>query len=140
MKKLLNLVLVFTILAMLTGGAAEARLDFGAYYAQLHQGQAWEAFSRTGKYADVVVQLPDGKLVFWRGNSYLPYWQTDKGRWNFPEIIPRTGDGVEPMPDRANVYSHVEVIQNTPAAVVVYWRYLSSFTAGNPQGTKRLHN
>jgi hypothetical protein len=42
------------------------------------------------------------------------------------------------MPDRVNVYSHVEVIQNTPAAVVVYWRYLSSFTGGNPHGNVRL--
>jgi hypothetical protein len=52
-----------------TLSAAEARLEFGAYYTQMNQGQVWENFSRTGKYADVVVQLPEGKLFFWRGQQ-----------------------------------------------------------------------
>ncbi len=112
----------------------EAASDFGAYYTALSTGQDWEAHSRTGKFADVVVQLASGKLVFWRGNSYLPYWQTDKGQWNLTEIIPRTGDGVQPMPDRTNTYSHADIIQNSPDSIIVHWRYLSSFTAGNPHG------
>ncbi len=110
--------------------------DFGAYYTRLSAGQPWEALDRTGKYADIVVQVPraGGQLVFWRGNSYLPFWKTDKGQWNLAEIVARSGDGTQPMPDRVNVYSHVEIIENTAAAVVVHWRYLSSFTAGNPHG------
>ena len=113
---------------------------FGAYYTQLSAGQAWEAYSRTGEFADVVVSVAkaNGSLVFWRGNSYLPYWKTEKGQWNLDEIIPRSGDGTEPMPDRNNVYSHVEVIENTPQHVIVYWRYLSSFVAGNPHGNVKL--
>jgi hypothetical protein len=113
-----------------------AALDFGAYYTELKTGLAWEAFSRTGEDADIVVQLTQagGQLVFWRGASYLPYWKTAKGRWDLAQIIPRSGDGVTPMPDRVNTYSHVEVIENTPAVVVVHWRYLASFTAGNPHG------
>jgi hypothetical protein len=57
------------------------QIDFGAYYTQLKTGQEWEAFSRTGKDADIVVQVSKagGQLVFWRGNSYLPFWKTDKG-------------------------------------------------------------
>jgi len=110
--------------------------DFGAYYTRLSAGQPWEAFDRTGKYADIVVQVPraGGQLVFWRGNSYLPFWKTDKGQWDLAEIVARSGDGTKPMPDRVNVYSHVEIIENTPAAVVMHWLYLSSFTAGNPHG------
>jgi len=113
-----------------------APVDFGAYYTELKSGLDWEQFARTGKDADVVVRLAKagGELVFWRGNSYLPYWKTAGGQWDLAEIVPRSGDGAKPMPDRSNVYSHVEVIENTPSVVVVHWRYLASFTAGNPHG------
>ena len=134
---------IFTCLSVfLATPLAAGQIDFGAYYTQLNTGQPWEAFSRTGKFADVVVQLPKagGKLVFWRGNSYLPFWKTDKGQWDLAEIVPRSGDGAKPMPDRANVYSHAEVIENTPSAVVVHWRYLSSFSAGNPHGNVNPNN
>ena len=112
------------------------QVEFGAYYTRMETGQDWESFSRTGKDADIVVRVAKagGQLVFWRGTSYLPYWKTDKGQWNLEEIIPRSGDGPEPMPDRLNVYSHVKVIENSPAAAVIHWRYLANFTAGNPHG------
>ena len=73
---------------------AAGQIDFGAYYTQLNTGQPWEAFSRTGKYADIVVQLSKagGKLVFWRGNSYLPYGKTDKAQWDLAEVVTRSGD------------------------------------------------
>ena len=121
---------------------AGSQIDFAAFYTQLNTGQPWEALSRTGKYADIVVQVSKagGKLIFWRGNSYLPFWKTDKGQWDFAEIIPRSGDGEKPMPDRANVYSHAEVIENTTSVVVVHWRYLSCFTAGNPHGNVNPNN
>ena len=124
------------------GAAAGTKIDFGAYHTQLQTGQDWERHSRTGQYADVVVNVgkAGGALVFWRGNSYLPYWKTRTGQWNLDEIIPRSGDGAEPMPDRNNVYSHVEVIENTPQHVIVHWRYLASFTAGNPHGNVNLAN
>ena len=123
-------------------GLQAGDVSFGAYYTKLTSALGWERYSRTGKDADILTQIPlaGGEIVFWRGNSYLPYWKTQNGQWNFAEIIPRSGDGVEPMPDRANVYSHVEIITNTPSVVVVHWRYLSSFTAGNPQGNVDLSN
>ncbi len=119
-----------------------AQVDFGAYYTALNTGQPWEAYSRTGPFADIVTRLPaaGGELVFWRGNSYLPYWKTKQGQWNFAEIIPRSGDGGEPMTDRANVYSHAAIIKNTPDQVVVHWRYLPNFTAGNPNGNLATTN
>jgi hypothetical protein len=118
------------------------QVDFGGYYTKLNKGQDWEECSRTGDHADVVVRIPQagGEIVFWRGNSYLPYWTSGKGQWNLSEIIPRSGDGVSPMPDRANVYSHVEIIANTPSTVTVHWRYLSSFAAGNPHGNVNPNN
>jgi hypothetical protein len=108
----------------------------------LNTGKEWEAYSRTGIHADIIVQLSKagGQLVFWRGNSYLPYWKTSKGQWNLTEIIPRSGDGAKPMPDRTNVYSHVEIIDNTSSVIIVHWRYLSGFTAGNPHGNVNPNN
>ncbi len=130
------------LVTILTTSSAIAQVDFGAYYTKLNTGQSWESYSRTGNYADIVVRIPHagGELVFWRGNSYLPYWKTDKGQWNLTEIIPRSGDGAQPMPDRVNLYSHVEIIRSTPAMVMVQWRYLSSFTSGNPHGNVNPNN
>jgi hypothetical protein len=122
--------------------SSRAALDFGAYYTRLNTGQPWEAYSRTDEYADVVVQLakPAGKIVFWRGNSYLPLWETIRGRWNFDELIPRHGDGSGAMPDRANVYAHAEVVENTTSHVMIHWRYLPTFVGGNPHGGVDPHH
>ena len=112
-----------------------AQIDFGAYYTNLITGQSWEAYSRTRDHPDIVLQLskPKGQLVFWKGNSYLPYWKTAKGQWNLTEIVSRTGDGSIAMPDRVNLFSHVGIIENTPLKVIIHWRYLSGFGAGNPR-------
>ena len=107
-----------------------------AYYSRVDSGEPFEKFSRTGDYADIIVKLgaPEGRLVFWRGSSYLPYWETARGKWRLEEIVPRRGDGTATMPDRVNVFAHAEIIENTASKVIVHWRYLSRFTAGNPRG------
>jgi hypothetical protein len=135
------LVVASTILLAFTSFCLGAP-DFGAYYTKLATGQKWEAYSRTAEHADVVVRLskPAGRLVFWRGTSYLPYWETSLGRWDFAEIVHRSGDGDSVMPDRVNVYAHAEIIENTALKVVIHWRYLSSFTSGNPHGGVDPHN
>ena len=55
--------------------------DFGAYYSRITTGAAWEKFDRTGAYADIIIDLgsENGNFVFWRGSSYLPYWETETG-------------------------------------------------------------
>jgi hypothetical protein len=142
MKALLYSYVAISALALAAVNAKADGVAFGAYYTKLQKGPDWEAYSRTGDYADIVVRLSGagGELVFWRGNSYLPYWKTQSGQWNFAEIVSRGGDGAGPMTDRANVYSHVAIITNTPAVVVVHWRYLSNFTAGNPHGKLSSEN
>jgi hypothetical protein len=52
--------------------------DLYAYYTRVDSGQPFERFERVDDYADIVVKLdkPDGRLVFCRATSYLPYWQT----------------------------------------------------------------
>ena len=133
---------MFAFAQLLSRSASGSEIEFGAYYTELKSGQDWEVYSRTGQYADVVVNVAKagGSLVFWRGNSYLPYWKTARGQWSLAEIISRVGNGIEPMSDRCNVYSHVEVIENSPARMIVRWRYLPSFTAGNPHGNVKVDN
>lgn len=114
--------------------ASLAQNNFAAYYTKITQGQDWEAASRTGKYADLVVRInADIKLVFWRGNSYLPYLETNTGTWNIPEVIPRSGDGSGNMPDKVNTFSHVRLISIDDSKAIVHWRYLPSFGPGNPK-------
>lgn len=125
---------IIIFIAVLSTHPSISQVEFGAYYTKINKGQSWEAYSRTGNHADIIVKLADagGQIVFWRGNSYLPYWETGQGRWNFTEFIPRTGNGTSEMPDKANVYSHVEIIQNSPGQIIIQWRYLSKFAEGNP--------
>jgi len=125
MKRYLSIcaVAVFIIPSISAAG------DFYAYYTKIDCGQDWEKGSRTGKYADVVVNCGSlGEIVFWRGSSYLPYWKTEKGQWYLPEIIKRRGDGKPPMPDRHNRYSYVRIIEATKERVLVHWRYVPDFS------------
>ena len=141
-KIVLLLILLIICFLVLSLENSYGQVSFGAYYTKLNEGQSWETYSRTDKYADIVVQLsnPKGQLVFWRGNSYLPYWKTDKGQWNLIEIVLRTGDGTAGMPDRVNLFSHAEIIENNPSEVIIHWRYLSNFTDGNPKGNVSRDN
>jgi len=107
---------------------------FGAFYTKIESGEGFEQYSRTGEYADIVVDLGTGssKLVFWRGSSYLPYLESSQGKWFVDEVIPRKGNGVGIMPDRINAYSHVKIIESTADRVVIQWRYLPEFSGLNP--------
>ncbi|MCX6333511.1 MAG: LamG domain-containing protein [Bacteroidia bacterium] len=109
--------------------------EFGAFYTKINSGEEFQKFSRTGPFADIVVDLGAdiGAVVFWRGTGYLPYLMTPAGeKISFSEVIPRKGDGNDLMPDRTNHYSVVRIIENSPEKVVVHWRYLPEFSGGNP--------
>jgi hypothetical protein len=71
-------------------GAVRAA-DMHAYFIRIQSGEPFERSSRVGDHTDVVVALgaPKGRLVFWRGSSYLPYWETTQGRWFLEEIVRR---------------------------------------------------
>ncbi len=129
-------------LILSVGRPASCQEGFGAYYTEIFTGSDWDTFSRTDVYADVIVRVPEagGEINFWRGNSYLPLWKTVRGSINLTEIVPRSGDGIEPMTDRVNIYSHVAIVSNTPSAVVVDWRYLKNFSAGNPNKNVSPYN
>lgn len=108
---------------------------FGAFYTTLHFDPLWDRSRRVGPDSDVVVRFEDAptQLVFWQGNNYVPAWVTENNRWytdEFMEIYghPRCPDGedCEPMSDKQVRYSHVRILENTPARVVVHWRYALS--------------
>jgi len=105
---------------------------FRAYYTKIDSGEAFEKYSRTGPYADIVVEADKGKFVFWRGSSYLPYWETQKGKTFVEEVIPRSGDGPRQRPDIVNTYSRIFLIESAPEKAVVWWRYLPEFGGKNP--------
>jgi hypothetical protein len=128
MKQLLSLSFLFAALV-------SARAEFCAYYTKINSGQPFEEFSRTGPEADVVVQDigPDkGRFVFWRGSSYLPYFETKGGKWFAPELTERKGDGPPERPDKVNTYSVARIIESSPDKVVIHWRYLPKFEGTNP--------
>ncbi len=111
-----------------------AKAPFGAFHTKIDSGRAFERFSRTDRHADIVVSVTaaHGRLVFWRGSSYLPYWEAGRVEY-VPEVIPRTGDGAAAMPDRVNTFSRVRIIESSPSRVIVHWRYDPEFEGDNPK-------
>ena len=104
---------------------------FGAYYYTLKYEDTWDRLRRIGPDSDVVVRFDDSpiRLVFWQGTGYIPTWVTEKGTWYTDEFLegyasecPDYGD-CEPMSDKQDRYSHVNIVESNDARVVVHWRY-----------------
>jgi len=119
---LLGVVLLGALIGISSG-------EFGAYYCKLDSGQEWESAFRAGPYADVAVcfENPAMRFVFWRASSYLPHLAAGGQRWYVDQVISRSGDGNGAMPDKFCQYSKVRVIENSPARVVIQWRYAPDF-------------
>jgi hypothetical protein len=93
--------------------------EFYGYYTKIDKEN-----SLSGRYPDVIVTYGlKGKFVFSGSSSYLPYWETSKGKWYVDEIIPRNADGTKPPPDEYNCFSFIRIIKNDPSEVIVQWRY-----------------
>jgi hypothetical protein len=134
-SRMLLIPLFFVSCSESTQESRELKLGtFGAFYTRIQSGEDFEAYSRTGEFADIVVDLGDGtsRLVFWRGSSYLPYLETEGGRWYVEEVIPRSGNGEGIRPDKINAYTHVKIIESNPDKVIIHWRYLPEFSGINP--------
>jgi hypothetical protein len=101
---------------------------FGAYYTHLKYHWEWDDLWRVGEHPDVVVQFDDTpvRVVFWRGTRYSPAWVTENNLWMADQSVEAWNDEegcFEHMQDRQCRYSHVRIVENTPARVVVHWRY-----------------
>jgi hypothetical protein len=110
---------------MPSGPAGPGR--FGAYYTRLRYYEEWDALWPVAEHPDVVVQF-DGspvRVVFWRGLRFSPAWVTENGLWLADQSM-ESGNRegcVEHMQDIHTTYSHVRIVESSPARVVVHWRY-----------------
>lgn len=102
---------------------------FGAHYTKLNYYDEWDALWRVSDLADVLIRFDNmsGKLIFWRGTSFVPCWVTENGIWFTNEWLETWGPDVcscaEPLMDRDCRFSHVRIIENHDARTVVHWRY-----------------
>ena len=106
---------------------------FGAYATKLQYAPGWDATWRGSDLPDVVVRFEDSpvKLVFWRGTGYIPALVSENGIWMSDQSCENWGSGecFEVMSDKQCRYSHVRIIENSPARAVIHWRYaLTSIT------------
>lgn len=116
--------------AVLPSGPAGAG-PFGAMYDSLKFTPSWDRPRRIGPDSDVVVRFEHSpvRLVFWQGTNYIPAWVTGNGKWYTDEFLetwgPRCPDAndCEPMSDKQSRYSHVSIIESSPARAVIHWRY-----------------
>ncbi len=102
---------------------------FGAYYTNLKYYPEWDALFRVEEHPDIVVQFDNSpiRVVFWRGTRYSPAWVMENGQWmadQSAEYFDTINGCFEHMLDPHCLYSHVRIIENTPARVVVHWRYI----------------
>ena len=101
---------------------------FEAYYTQLKYYPEWDEQWPVAQDADIVVTFENSpvQLVFWRGTRYSPAWVSDNNQWMCDQSV-ETWNGEEGckehMQDRHCLYSHVRLIENTPARKVIHWRY-----------------
>ncbi|MGA8153607.1 MAG: LamG domain-containing protein [Terriglobales bacterium] len=101
---------------------------FGAFYTSLKFYPEWDQLWRIDDYPDLVVTFDDAsyKMVFWHGTTYNMNMVTENGRWIGDQSAeaPRDEYGcVEHMSDKQARYAHVRLLENSPARVVVHWRY-----------------
>ncbi len=112
--------------------------SFGASHTRLPFHDLWDNMWRTVPFEDVVVKfdkLPTN-YVYWRGTTHGVNMVTENNFWMSDQSVeiycgdspfPPNPSGVnglsEHMSDKEARYSHVRVIENTPARVVVHWRY-----------------
>ncbi len=65
-------------------------------------------------------------MVFWHGTTYNMNLVTENGRWvgdQSAEAPPEENGCIEHMSDKQARYSHVRLLENNPARIVVHWRY-----------------
>ena len=106
---------------------------FGAVHTRLAFHDLWDRLWRVSDVEDVVVRFDDAPIAFayWRGTTHGMnavtdgYWMSDQ---SVEIVLPEEGEGDhvtlgEHMSDKQALRSHVRVLENTPARVVVQWRY-----------------
>ena len=105
---------------------------FGAFYTKLKYYSGWDNLWPVEQDPDVVVCFEKSpvKLIFWRGIRYGASWVSENENWMTDQSVEAWTHGdmdregcFEHMQDRHCRFSHVRIIENTDARVVVHWRY-----------------
>lgn len=105
---------------------------FGAYYTKLKYYPGWDRLWPVDQDPDIVVCFPGSavRLIFWRGVRYGASWVSENENWMSDQSVEAWEDTkndregcYEHMQDRHCRFSHVRIIENTDARVVVHWRY-----------------
>ena len=105
---------------------------FGAFYTKLKYYPGWDNLWPVDQDPDIVVCFDNNpaKFIFWRGTRYGPAWVSENEKWMADQSLETWGNGAtdiegcfEHMQDRHCRFSHVRIIENNEARVVVHWRY-----------------
>ena len=105
----------------------EGQHHFGAVYTQLKLYPEWDALWRSGPYSDVVVNFDDApyRMAFWRGTNFEENLVTENNIWMGDQSFEsgtRCGCA-EHMSDKKDLHDWISIVENTPARVVLHWRY-----------------
>jgi hypothetical protein len=100
---------------------------FGATYCRLNYYPEYESIRRIGDYPDIVVRFDNSqvRLMFAHHHQYIPIWVTENDKMMSDqslEINAKNGF-YEVMMDKHNRYTHVRLLENSEARVVIHWRY-----------------
>jgi hypothetical protein len=105
---------------------------FGAYYTKLKYYPGWDNLWPVEQDPDIVVCFDQSpvKVVFWRGIRYGASWISENENWMTDQSVEAWEDEkndregcYEHMQDRHCRFSHVRIIENNDARVVIHWRY-----------------
>ncbi len=105
---------------------------FGAFYTKLKYYPGWDNLWPVDQDPDIVVCFDKNpvKFIFWRGIRYGPCWVSENENWMADQSLETWANGkndtegcFEHMQDRHCRFSHVRIIENNDARVVVHWRY-----------------
>jgi hypothetical protein len=103
--------------------------EFGAFFTNLQYDDDWDRLWKVDSHPDIVVTFDnqDYGMVFWKGTNYNMNLVTEDGKWIADQSAegggPETQGCCEHMSDKQNRYTHVRLIENNQARVVVHWRY-----------------
>jgi hypothetical protein len=100
--------------------------DFGARYTHLPFHESWNKMFRVSGHPDIVVSFDKMpcRFVLWHGAGYIPMLVSENGRWYSNEFNENWWKGCcEPMSDKKMVFGRVHILEQSPARVVLKWRY-----------------
>ena len=105
---------------------------FGAFYTKLKYYPGWDNLWPVDQDPDIVVCFDNTpvKVIFWRGIRYGASWISENENWMSDQSVEAWEDEgkdaegcFEHMQDRHCRFSHVRIIENNDARVVIHWRY-----------------